>query len=226
MKTCENCGKDHTGEYGSGRFCSLKCSRGFSTKGKRSEINKKVSAALSNSGNTPVKKSCKLCKNEFAVAWNKRRQMYCSSSCAAKDIGWKNSHSKISKSKWSEINKRSYALGKNRIAGGTTKWLNYKDIKVQGTYELAACKKLDLLKERGEIFKWEYAVNRISYIGIDRKKHTYLIDFTVTLPDGSIKFIEVKGRETDNDKLKWNAVREAGHTLEVWRKFDLLSKVL
>ena len=43
---CENCGNDHTGEFGSGRFCSLKCSRSFSTKSKRKEINEKVSISL------------------------------------------------------------------------------------------------------------------------------------------------------------------------------------
>lgn len=46
MKTCENCGREHDGSYGSGRFCSTKCSRGFSTKAKRQEINEKVSKKL------------------------------------------------------------------------------------------------------------------------------------------------------------------------------------
>lgn len=40
---CENCGIEHDGSYGSGRFCGTKCSRGFSTKAKRKEINEKVS---------------------------------------------------------------------------------------------------------------------------------------------------------------------------------------
>jgi hypothetical protein len=44
---CENCNKKHNSEYGSGRFCSAKCARGFSTKNKRAEINKKVSKTLS-----------------------------------------------------------------------------------------------------------------------------------------------------------------------------------
>lgn len=44
---CELCNKEHDGSYGSGRFCSIKCARSFSTKAKRSEINKKVSKALS-----------------------------------------------------------------------------------------------------------------------------------------------------------------------------------
>ena len=48
MKICENCGCEHDGTYGSGRFCSRKCARCFSTKGKRSEINDKISKTLKN----------------------------------------------------------------------------------------------------------------------------------------------------------------------------------
>ena len=43
---CENCGKDHNGYYGSGRFCSNKCARSYSTKTKRVDINKQVSIKL------------------------------------------------------------------------------------------------------------------------------------------------------------------------------------
>jgi hypothetical protein len=32
MKKCENCNKEHDGNYGSGRFCGKKCARSFSTK--------------------------------------------------------------------------------------------------------------------------------------------------------------------------------------------------
>lgn len=45
---CENCLKDHNGEYGSGRFCEEKCSRSFSSKINKEEKNKKISAALKN----------------------------------------------------------------------------------------------------------------------------------------------------------------------------------
>lgn len=48
MNKCENCELEHNGEYGSGRFCSNKCARGFSTKNKRLEINEKVSLKLNN----------------------------------------------------------------------------------------------------------------------------------------------------------------------------------
>lgn len=43
---CEYCSGPHDGAYGSGRFCSSKCARGFSTASKRTEINAKVSQAL------------------------------------------------------------------------------------------------------------------------------------------------------------------------------------
>lgn len=43
---CEYCHKYHAGDYGSGRFCSAKCARGFSTKARREEISEKVSKTL------------------------------------------------------------------------------------------------------------------------------------------------------------------------------------
>lgn len=46
MFACENCGTVHQGTYGSGRFCSSVCARGFSTKNKRAEINERVSQKL------------------------------------------------------------------------------------------------------------------------------------------------------------------------------------
>lgn len=35
---CENCGKEHNGEYGSGRFCSKECARAFSTKNIKGQL--------------------------------------------------------------------------------------------------------------------------------------------------------------------------------------------
>ncbi len=58
---CENCGIDHDGSYGSGRFCSCKCARGFGTKEKRKEINEKVSKKL-----TKYEKNfCQICGIEL-----------------------------------------------------------------------------------------------------------------------------------------------------------------
>lgn len=46
IKSCENCNSDFSIIIGSGRFCSVKCSRSFATKNKRKEINEKVSKTL------------------------------------------------------------------------------------------------------------------------------------------------------------------------------------
>ena len=35
---CENCGKEYNGTYGSGRFCSKKCARSFSTKNSQGQL--------------------------------------------------------------------------------------------------------------------------------------------------------------------------------------------
>lgn len=43
---CEYCEREHEGSFGSGRFCDTKCARGFSTKKKRGQINKKVSSKM------------------------------------------------------------------------------------------------------------------------------------------------------------------------------------
>lgn len=56
---CENCGIEHNGDYGSGRFCCSKCARGFSTKNRRLEINGKISKSLIGNQNTKGKKQTK-----------------------------------------------------------------------------------------------------------------------------------------------------------------------
>lgn len=43
LKTCSI---EHDGKYGTGRFCSLKCARAFSTAAKRKQINEQVSKTL------------------------------------------------------------------------------------------------------------------------------------------------------------------------------------
>lgn len=73
---CENCINYHDGSYGSGRFCSNKCARSFSTKDKRKEINIKVSKKLSK---PLISKTC-ICGNKFETNTNKK---YCSIHCSS-----------------------------------------------------------------------------------------------------------------------------------------------
>lgn len=55
---CENCKRKHDGKYGSSRFCTKECARGFSTKARRQEINEKVSKKLKE--NVPWNKGIKM----------------------------------------------------------------------------------------------------------------------------------------------------------------------
>jgi 5-methylcytosine-specific restriction endonuclease McrA len=50
---CELCGSKHDGSFGSGRFCSSKCARSFSTSSDRQAINKKRSETLKRLGFKP-----------------------------------------------------------------------------------------------------------------------------------------------------------------------------
>lgn len=43
---CEKCSVDHDGSYASGRFCSSKCAKSFSTTKNRKDINEKVKKKL------------------------------------------------------------------------------------------------------------------------------------------------------------------------------------
>lgn len=56
---CENCKSKHDATYGSGRFCSVKCARGFSTKANRSYISNKVSKTIRR----------KIRNGEYDVSW-------------------------------------------------------------------------------------------------------------------------------------------------------------
>lgn len=75
---CENCGHEHDGSYGSGRFCSSKCARGFSTKKKRKEINQKVSQKLK------IIREPKICPTCNEIFIPKRKGKFCSRLCARK----------------------------------------------------------------------------------------------------------------------------------------------
>lgn len=217
---CENCEQEHDGTYGSGRFCSTKCSRGFATKGKRKEISAKISNSLTGRCSWDNSdRPCKECKQLFKP--KKKHQVLCSKSCSAKYTIRTNPLREISSEDWSEIHKKAYKEGRNYVGGGTTKWLPYKDIRVQGTYELRMCIVLDKMKDKGLIFDWEYTGDRFCYIGLDDEEHTYLLDFKVYNEDGTFYYIETKGYQTDNDKLKWDSVGQNGFELKVMFDEDI-----
>lgn len=73
--TCEACGTPHTGDYGSGRFCSSNCARSFSTRDKRIDINSTVSRKLSGRN---------ISQNGFKVGYDPRRNTTWSREAAEK----------------------------------------------------------------------------------------------------------------------------------------------
>ena len=82
MKKCENCGLEHQGDYGSGRFCNNKCARSYSTKNKRKLINEKVSKKLKKN-HIGVNRVCEVCGNKIEPT--KRHSIRtCGTSCSAK----------------------------------------------------------------------------------------------------------------------------------------------
>lgn len=78
---CESCDVEHDGKYGSGRFCSSKCARGFSTKNNREEINKKVSEKMRGRGAGIESSICPNCQLQFEDRIKKNRK-FCSKRCA------------------------------------------------------------------------------------------------------------------------------------------------
>jgi len=79
---CQYCDNIHDGSYGSGRFCSQKCARGFSSLEKRKEISDKVSLKLGGKGKNRFVGSgkCIGCGKDIS-----KRKKYCSWDCHVND---------------------------------------------------------------------------------------------------------------------------------------------
>lgn len=86
MKRCEYCKSVITEIYGSGRFCSMVCARGFSTSKNRDEINSKVSHSMKCRKVTTIEKDCEYCSNLFTSPIRKHRR-FCSKRCGALNRG-------------------------------------------------------------------------------------------------------------------------------------------
>lgn len=170
---------------------------------------------LKKNGATLIERKCDSCGSTFEVEkWKKKK--YCNLQCMHNDDKWR--------LKQSLITKQKYKDGK-LVYGGKTKWMEIETsiglLKVQGSYEVRACKILDRLKKIGKIKEWEYTNDRVSYFNDENEEKTYLIDFKVYLDDGDFYYIEVKGWQTKNDELKWKSVEENGFNLEVWFEKDI-----
>ena len=181
MTKCENCGNEHTGEYGSGRFCSIKCSRGFATKSKRAEINEKVSSALTQ---PKILLQCKECGTTFI---QQRKRVFCSVSCSQK-FKWKNTAYR--KARQDLINERS-AIGS---------WGGWKVRNKEPSY--AEKYFIEVLNnERIKFIMEKYVAGFFIDFAIEEKRIALEID-------GSQHFLH--GERVDSDKRKDAVLTENG----------------
>lgn len=179
MILCEYCNKDHNGTLGSGRFCSLKCSRGFSTKSKRSKINEKVSNKLKKF--KIYSYYCNFCKKEFKTK-RKRIRQYCSKSCQSKG-NWDNNTYRIGICK-------KLALKQNRSMRSIPNIFHFKNINVKcdSLLENKGLEKIISLLKISNIERCDFT---IPYI-IDGKIHQYNPDFKITTEEKLIYILECK----------------------------------
>jgi len=225
---CENCGKETFEKYGSCRFCSSKCARGFSTKEKRKEINERVKNKLTGFKFIKIKnvkgekikrrkvkvkekeKNCPICGENFKTLRNNKT---CSKEC-----GGKMPHKKI---------KDSSNMGGCRPGGGYSKQLPYinwlgESMKLNKE-EIEVAKVLDEKK-----LNWKRNWTGFPYTTLDGKKRNFYPDFVVD----EDKYIEYKGWVIPamEHKMK-NAVETNGLDLTIivgenkrYKKFGLTLK--
>ena len=218
-KKCLYCNREFitSGRSDSKKCCSKQCSAKYSASYTNPENvsigikNAWKNGIYNNRTNKIVKhKLCEVCNTKFYG--NKK---YCSVNC------YQNSDTT---KRISDTRKHLFSTGKLNVTGGTTKWIKYKNIKVQGTYEYRTCFILDKLQDMKLISKWEYTNDRVKYVGVDGKLHNYLIDFKVWGMDDSYYYIETKGYKRENDELKWKSLRERGDILYVWYNEEILNQ--
>lgn len=105
---CEKCLIEYFELYGSGRFCSKKCAKSFSTSKERIQINQKIRNKLKK---PLIQKTCLQCFSIF-LSKEKCKRKFCSRECSSKNI---NSRSEIKekrrKSRLEQIEKGNIGYG-------------------------------------------------------------------------------------------------------------------
>jgi very-short-patch-repair endonuclease len=154
---CENCDNEHDGSYGSRRFCSSKCARGFSTKRKRSLINEKIRKTIEDK-HPKIEKNCEWCGNKFEVKKSKKKQLTCSRSCSAKLRNNSPEYKEWLSEHFSKIAKKRYMEGDESIG-----WQIRKNQPMSKPERIVK----KFLDEENIIFEREY------------KEGKYFIDFAI-----------------------------------------------
>jgi len=181
---CEHCQSEHTGTYGSGRFCSAICARAFSTVSKRELINKKVSKKMKGRGCGVEMIVCPNCQKEFEDRIRRKRK-FCSKKCARTFNGISDkTKSKLRKIMLEKVENGTHIGWKSRKGKEPSypekffmEVLNNNNIKYEhelpcGKYfiDLAIKEKMIALEIDGKQHQYEDRKKK------DREKDKYLID--------------------------------------------------
>lgn len=217
---CKKCGKQYVvsitnNDYLKGRYskyCSRSCANSHVV---TEETRTKISKTLRKFNPITYQLHCILCGKPYTYIQKHKNSginPYCSISCQQKIAQKKVNHT--------EKLKKAYKNGKS-IGGGFTKWMQYKNIKVQGSYQYRTCVILDKWVELGMIQKWQYSPDRIKYIWEDGSQHYYIPDFKVFNKDNTWYYIQVKGYKKQLDQLKWRQTIQSGYNLVVWFAYNI-----
>lgn len=182
---CENCGKEHDGTYGSGRFCCSSCRTSFTNRqrGKHSEETKQKiskSVKLHQYNPNPIKTYyCKYCGNEIIryrqLNGRLSNSKYCSDIC---------------RNKWiDEIGKKNWGGYRKGSGIGKSGW--YKGIHCDSSWELAF-----VIYHLEHNLYIERCKERRTYT-FENKQRTYIPDF---ITDDGI--IEIKGYKSEESIAK------------------------
>lgn len=114
---------------------------------------------------------------------------------------------------------KGYADGSRNQHGGYCKWFDVDGVKVQGTWGFRTANILSRWKHSGKIAAWSRCPYRITYT-LDGRQHTYSPDFLIKRIDGTEYILEVKGRQSRVDDVKWKAA-SASFDFVVWRLKDI-----
>lgn len=193
------------------KYCSRSCAN---SRQHSEQIKKKISYSLNKFHNFEVKQLkiiCKQCGCEFSWMHKRKSQKqreFCSRICAGLYV------SRFIDS--SALIKLSYKNGKKLGGHCRAKWLDYKGIKVQGTYQYKTCQILDNWKKIHKIYDWDYTNDRIPYVWNDGSDHIYNPDFKVFNSKEDWYYLQTKGYQQQKDVLKWTQTINQGYKLQVW----------
>lgn len=94
-------------------------------------------------------------------------------------------------------------MGYNKYGAKITE---YNGVKYHSKREAAYAEQLDWKVKLGEIQSWTRQF-RIPLVVFKKLICTYIIDFVVLANDGHKQYVEIKGFETADFKLKWKLVQ-------------------